>query len=71
MPTYVYSCEYGHEFEVYQWINESPVDRCPHIYEDGTVCQAKLRRVIGTGVPTVIFKGTGWTKSTSNGGDSA
>ncbi len=38
MPIYVYQCENGHVFEVYQKFSDPPLETCPE-------CSAKARRV--------------------------
>jgi putative FmdB family regulatory protein len=53
MPTYEYECtKCGHEFELFQGINEEPRKRCPR-------CRSKVRRKIGTG-GGLLFKGSGF-----------
>ena len=64
MPTYEYQCETcGHEFEIFQSMNDRRLSRCPK-----DVCPAreakakgkgKVRRLLGTGAG-VIFKGSGF-----------
>ena len=54
MPTYDYECDAcGHEFELFQGINDSVKRKCP---ECGRL---KLRRLIGFGA-AVVFKGSGF-----------
>lgn len=54
MPTYDYQCDAcGHAFERFQYISESPLEKCP---ECGKL---KLRRLLGTGA-AVVFKGSGF-----------
>jgi putative FmdB family regulatory protein len=54
MPTYDYECDScGHEFELFQGINEPVKKKCP---ECG---KRKLRRLFGTGA-AVVFKGSGF-----------
>ena len=54
MPTYDYECDAcGHEFELFQGINEPILQKCP---ECG---KKKLRRLFGTG-GAVVFKGSGF-----------
>ena len=54
MPTYDYECDAcGHEFELFQSINDSVKRKCP---ECGKL---KLRRLFGTGA-AVVFKGSGF-----------
>jgi putative FmdB family regulatory protein len=54
MPTYDYQCDAcDHRFELFQWIKESPIKKCP---ECGKL---KLRRLFGTGA-AVVFKGSGF-----------
>src|SRR5688500_2865521 len=52
MPTYEYRCSKGHHFELFQRMNEPPVDRCPE-------CNATAERVISSGAG-LIFKGSGF-----------
>jgi putative FmdB family regulatory protein len=53
MPNYEYECERtGRRFEVFQKMNDDPVQQCPE-------CGGKTRRLIGTGT-AVIFKGNGF-----------
>lgn len=54
MPTYDYECDAcGHEFELFQGINDPVHRKCP---ECGKL---KLRRLFGTGA-AVVFKGSGF-----------
>ncbi|HGY91688.1 MAG TPA: zinc ribbon domain-containing protein [Planctomycetes bacterium] len=54
MPTYDYECEAcGHEFELFQSINEPLKKKCP---ECGKM---KLNRLFGTG-GALLFKGSGF-----------
>ena len=54
MPTYDYQCDAcGHEFELFQSINDSVKRKCP---ECGKL---KLRRLFGAGA-AVMFKGSGF-----------
>jgi putative FmdB family regulatory protein len=54
MPTYDYECDAcGHEFELFQSINDSVKRKCP---ECG---KSKLRRLFGTG-GAIVFKGSGF-----------
>jgi putative FmdB family regulatory protein len=54
MPTYDYLCdECGHEFELFQSINEPLKRKCPQCGKP------KLRRLFGTG-GAVVFKGSGF-----------
>ncbi|HEX6961445.1 MAG TPA: FmdB family zinc ribbon protein [Lacipirellula sp.] len=54
MPTYDYECDAcGHEFELFQGINDPVQRKCP---ECGKL---KLRRLFGTGA-AVVFKGSGF-----------
>jgi putative FmdB family regulatory protein len=54
MPTYDYQCnECGHEFELFQGINDPIKRKCP---ECGRL---KLQRLFGTGA-AVVFKGSGF-----------
>jgi putative FmdB family regulatory protein len=54
MPTYDYECDAcGHEFELFQGINDPVQRKCP-------ACgKLKLRRLFGTGA-AVVFKGSGF-----------
>jgi len=52
MPTYEYRCDNGHEFEVYQNINDSPLTRC-------TRCGENAKRQISK--TSFVLKGGGWT----------
>ena len=52
MPTYEYRCEKGHEFEVFQRISESPVEKCIH-------CGARAERLLSAGAG-LLFKGSGF-----------
>lgn len=63
MPNYDYECDKssggcGHTFEVFQKITDSLKRKCPKCKK------SKLRRLLG--VPSVIFKGTGWTPKGNN-----
>ena len=54
MPTYDYECDAcGHEFELFQGINDSVQRKCPKCGK------LKLRRLFGTGA-AVVFKGSGF-----------
>ncbi len=54
MPTYDYECDAcGHEFELFQGINDSVKKKCPEC------SKLKLRRLFGTGA-AVMFKGSGF-----------
>lgn len=53
MPTYQYKCNNcGNEFEEFQSITESPLDKCPS-------CGQKPRRII-TGGAGFLLKGSGF-----------
>ncbi|MDX1671078.1 MAG: FmdB family zinc ribbon protein [Balneolaceae bacterium] len=52
MPTYEYKREDGTTFEIWQNINDDPLEECP------TTGQ-KVKRVI-TGGGGVVYKGDGW-----------
>ena len=53
MPTYEYECKKcGHEFELFQGINDEPKKRCPK-------CKGKVVRLPGIG-SGIIFKGSGF-----------
>jgi len=55
MPTYDYECEKcGHEFEVFQSMNDPRLTKCP---QKG--CRGKIQRKIGTGAG-IVFKGSGF-----------
>ncbi len=55
MPTYDYRCEScGHQFEVFQGMNDPKLEDCPA--ED---CDGRVKRLLGTGAG-VIFKGGGF-----------
>jgi putative FmdB family regulatory protein len=54
MPTYDYECDAcGHEFELFQGINDPLQRKCPQCGK------LKLRRLFGTGA-AVVFKGSGF-----------
>jgi putative FmdB family regulatory protein len=54
MPTYDYLCDgCGHEFELFQSINDKHKRKCPECKK------LKLRRLFGTGA-AVMFKGSGF-----------
>lgn len=54
MPTYDYQCDAcGHEFELFQGINDPVKRKCPECKK------LKLRRLFGTG-GAVVFKGSGF-----------
>ena len=70
MPTYVYRCELGHEFDELQTIHEAPLTECRDRHAppegDGGPCGAPCRRVICApafsfkgGAPTPRFHGRG------------
>ncbi len=53
MPTYDYEClSCNDKFEVFQQMNDQPLDKCPK-------CEGKVKRLIGSGFG-VIFKGSGF-----------
>lgn len=52
MPTYVYRCPRGHEFERFQKITDPPAAACP-------TCGERAERVI-TGGGGLLFKGSGF-----------
>jgi putative FmdB family regulatory protein len=55
MPNYDYVCEKcGHEFEVFQSMNDPRLTRCP-----AKGCRGKVERRIGTGAG-FVFKGSGF-----------
>ena len=54
MPTYDYECDAcGHEFELFQGINDPVKKKCPEC------SKLKLRRLFGTGA-AIVFKGSGF-----------
>jgi putative FmdB family regulatory protein len=54
MPTYDYQCDAcGHEFELFQSINDPVKRKCPHCQKN------KLRRLFGSGA-AIVFKGSGF-----------
>ena len=54
MPTYDYECDAcGHEFELFQNINDSVKRKCPECGKN------KLRRLFGSGA-AIVFKGSGF-----------
>lgn len=67
MPTYVYRCDNGHQFEVFQSITADPVSECEE-------CGAPATRLLFA--PAIHFKGKGFhntdygTKRRPVGGDS-
>jgi putative FmdB family regulatory protein len=52
MPTYEYRCDKGHEFEVFQRMSETPVEKCIH-------CGARAERLLSAGAG-LLFKGSGF-----------
>ena len=55
MPVYEYSCDdCGHKFEEFQSFKDEPLKVCPVCSEES------LRKLFG--VPTLLFRGDGWTK---------
>ena len=55
MPNYDYKCETcGHQFEVFQSMNDAKLTDCP---EEG--CAGPVKRLLGTG-GGIIFKGAGF-----------
>lgn len=51
MPTYEYECTHcRHNFEVFQNINDKPLDVCPK-------CNNKIKRIISAGAG-IIVKGS-------------
>ena len=55
MPTYDYACEKcGHEFEVFQSMNDARLTKCPV-----KACRGKVKRKIGMGAG-LVFKGSGF-----------
>lgn len=54
MPTYEYACpKCGHEFELFQSMNDQPLTKCPKCGKKG------VKRLIGGGAG-LIFKGSGF-----------
>ena len=66
MPTYDYQCgACGHEWELFQSMNDSPVKSCPKCKK------RKAKRLLGLGAG-LIFKGTGFYETDykkTGGGD--
>lgn len=66
MPTYVYRCDNGHEFEVVQSMSADALTTCQ-------TCDAHAQRVLFA--PSIVFKGSGFhntdygTKRRPVGGD--
>ena len=67
MPTYVYECDAGHEFERVQRITEDALTTCDvavmkHNETDFVTagCGAPCRRVIQA--PGIVLKGSGWAR---------
>ena len=55
MPTYDYACEKcGHEFEIFQSMNDPRLTKCPV-----KGCRGKVKRKIGSGAG-FVFKGSGF-----------
>ncbi len=55
MPTYDYACpKCGHEFEIFQSMNDARLTKCP---QKG--CRGKVERKIGMGAG-LVFKGSGF-----------
>ncbi len=53
MPNYDYRCKScGHEFEVFQNMNDAPLKECPN-------CKKEIERLIGAGAG-LIFRGSGF-----------
>ena len=52
MPTYVYRCKKGHEFEVFHSISDDAPRRCPK-------CRSGAKRVPAGGAG-ILFKGSGF-----------
>ena len=54
MPTYDYKCDAcGHDWELYQSMNDSPLKKCPKCKKN------KAKRLLGLGAG-IIFKGSGF-----------
>jgi putative FmdB family regulatory protein len=51
VPTYVYRCDDGHQFETVQRMSDDPLDACE-------VCGAPAKRLLFA--PAIHFKGTGF-----------
>lgn len=65
MPTYLYQCEDGHEFEVQQSIKDEPLKECTHLVKNedsdfNTTCLAKVKRLINF-EGGILFNGPGFT----------
>ncbi len=55
MPNYDYRCEScGHQFEVFQSMNDAKLEDCPI-----DACGGRVKRLLGTGAG-LIFKGSGF-----------
>ncbi len=53
MPTYEYRCnKCGKRFDLFQKMNDKPIDVCPS-------CKGDVTRIIGSGMG-IIFKGSGF-----------
>ncbi len=69
MPTYVYECDRGHEFEIEQSITDEPLTTCEEYVEAhssdvgawGGPCGAPCNRLISQ--TSFILKGSGWANS--------
>ncbi|CAK0769080.1 Zinc ribbon domain-containing protein [Gammaproteobacteria bacterium] len=58
MPTYNYACNAcDHRFEAVQKINDVPLTDCPECH------RSTLKKLIS--VTGIVFKGTGWSRSSS------
>ena len=63
MPTYQYACtECGNQLEAVQSFSDAALTECP-------ACQGKLRKVFSA--VGVVFKGSGFYRTDSRGGNSA
>ncbi len=64
MPTYLYQCELGHEFEVSQGIKDDPLTKCTVLHTGpplhGLPCEEACKRLINF-EGGISFRGTGWT----------
>ncbi len=66
MPTYLYRCNHGHEFEVEQRITDEPLQECLEQTEEGRQCAATCKRQIAGGT-SIALRGSGWAKDGYSG----